>query len=156
MHSSGRIRYWPSMEWISFFCLHVSLSLDWIQTSAYWMKSDRALRIQLAEWKAKSLNLLCGLPSNSHPFQKNTNIHLDFPQTRARAKQVCADCRKMFLWFRSWKYIIGWLYLRKSINKNSLTKPVWSCGCLQKSNETDKSIAGINKYLNSKDLLDNF
>ena len=77
-HPASGICYWPSTEWIPFFCLHVSQSLDGAQTSAYFMKSDRTLRIRLAV-ESESLNLLYDLPSNSNPFQKNTNIYLDFP-----------------------------------------------------------------------------
>ena len=65
---------WPD----SFSGLHVSQRLDWAQTSAYFMKPDQALRIQPAV-EPRSPNPLCDLPSNCHPFQKNTNIYLDFP-----------------------------------------------------------------------------
>lgn len=66
---------WPSLEWIPFFCLHVSRRLDWVQISAYFMKSDKGSRMQLVEWKATDL-ISCGtsLPTLT-PFKK-TQIYI--------------------------------------------------------------------------------
>lgn len=54
-HPVSSVHYWPSPEQTLPFRLHVSPGLQWVQTSAYFMKSDKALRIQFAKWKARVL-----------------------------------------------------------------------------------------------------
>lgn len=74
-HPSSQIGHWPATECIPFFCLHVSQSLDRAPTSAYFMKSDRALRIQLTEWEASVLiSHVTSLPTPT-PF-KRTQIYI--------------------------------------------------------------------------------
>lgn len=109
------------------------------------MKSDRVLRIQLPEWEASVLiSCMTSLPTPT-PF-KRTQIYIWIFHKQERVPSRFAQIEEKCSFDSDPENTsLNGCTKRHSISKRSLTKPIWSHGCRQRTNEADEVTGGIDE-----------